>query len=136
MRFTGAQTVAMGSAAGVDLFDREVRRTRRAYAVVRWPGDRDGRLWNLVGFQTLEVGRSRSGVFRLIWLENAFVRFGVIAPQHLLEAPNCWSQLGSFGGGHPAGRRSDPGPRATPQPVAGGCWLGTKQPTGQGRGGR
>ena len=45
-----------------DVIDRDVRRAKRAYAVVQLrKEDKDGRLWNLVGFQTNLKWGTRSG---------------------------------------------------------------------------
>ena len=73
-----------------DVNDREVRRARRAHAVVQLrQEDRDGRLWNLVGFQTNLKWGEQQRVLRLIpGLENAeFVRFGVMHRNTFLESP-------------------------------------------------
>jgi methylenetetrahydrofolate--tRNA-(uracil-5-)-methyltransferase len=70
--------------------DRDVRRANRAYAVVQLrQEDKDGRLWNLVGFQTNLKWGEQKRVLRMIpGLENAeFVRFGVMHRNTFLEAP-------------------------------------------------
>ena len=70
--------------------DRDVRRAKRAYAVVQLrQEDKDGRLWNLVGFQTNLKWGEQKRVLRLIpGLEQAdFVRFGVMHRNTFLEAP-------------------------------------------------
>jgi methylenetetrahydrofolate--tRNA-(uracil-5-)-methyltransferase len=70
--------------------DRDVRRANRAYAVVQLrQEDKDGRLWNLVGFQTNLKWGEQKRVLRLIpGLENAaFVRFGVMHRNTFLESP-------------------------------------------------
>jgi methylenetetrahydrofolate--tRNA-(uracil-5-)-methyltransferase len=73
-----------------DVNDRDVRRARRAHAVVQLrQEDRDGRLWNLVGFQTNLKWGEQQRVLRLIpGLEKAeFVRFGVMHRNTFLESP-------------------------------------------------
>ena len=73
-----------------DYINCEVRRANRAYAVVQLrQEDKDGRLWNLVGFQTNLKWGEQKRVLRLIpGLENAeFVRFGVMHRNTFLEAP-------------------------------------------------
>jgi len=90
MRYGPLKPIGLWDPRWGDLFDREVRRTRRAYAVVQLrQEDRDGRLWNLVGFQTNLKWAEQKRVFRLIpGLEKAtFVRFGVMHRNTFLEAP-------------------------------------------------
>jgi len=73
-----------------DVNDREVRRARRAHAVVQLrQEDKAGRLWNLVGFQTNLRWGEQKRVLRLIpGLANAeFVRFGVMHRNTFLESP-------------------------------------------------
>ncbi len=73
-----------------DLYDRELRRTKRAYAIVQLrKEDLEGRLWNLVGFQTNLKWSEQKRVFHLIpGLRNAeFVRFGVMHRNTFLESP-------------------------------------------------
>ena len=90
MRYGPLKPIGLWDQRWGDVNDRELRRARRAYAVVQLrQEDRDGRLWNLVGFQTnLKWGEQRR-VLRLIpGLENAeFVRFGVMHRNTFLESP-------------------------------------------------
>jgi methylenetetrahydrofolate--tRNA-(uracil-5-)-methyltransferase len=90
MRYGPLKPIGLWDPRWGDVNDREVRRANRAYAVVQLrQEDRDGRLWNLVGFQTnLRWGEQRR-VLRLIpGLENAeFVRFGVMHRNTFLESP-------------------------------------------------
>ena len=90
MRYGPLKPIGLWDPRWGDLHDREVRRARRAHAVVQLrQEDRDGRLWNLVGFQTNLKWGEQARVFRLIpGLERAeFVRFGVMHRNTFLEAP-------------------------------------------------
>ncbi|QNI71119.1 methylenetetrahydrofolate--tRNA-(uracil(54)-C(5))-methyltransferase (FADH(2)-oxidizing) [Cyanobium sp. NS01] len=90
MRYGPLKPIGLWDPRWGDLHDREVRRSRRAHAVVQLrQEDRDGRLWNLVGFQTNLKWGEQKRVFQLIpGLENAsFVRFGVMHRNTFLEAP-------------------------------------------------
>ena len=73
-----------------DVNDRDVRRSKRAYAVVQLrQEDKDGRLWNLVGFQTnLKWGEQKRVLQMIPGLAQAeFVRFGVMHRNTFLESP-------------------------------------------------
>ena len=90
MRYGPLKPIGLWDPRWGDLNDREVRRANRAYAVVQLrQEDRDGRLWNLVGFQTNLKWGEQKRVLRLIpGLENAeFVRFGVKHRNTFLESP-------------------------------------------------
>ncbi|EAQ75215.1 MULTISPECIES: FADH(2)-oxidizing methylenetetrahydrofolate--tRNA-(uracil(54)-C(5))-methyltransferase TrmFO [unclassified Synechococcus] len=90
MRYGPLKPIGLWDPRWGDLHDRDVRRAKRAYAVVQLrQEDRDGRLWNLVGFQTNLKWGEQKRVLRLIpGLENAeFVRFGVMHRNTFLEAP-------------------------------------------------
>ncbi|MBM5796871.1 MAG: methylenetetrahydrofolate--tRNA-(uracil(54)-C(5))-methyltransferase (FADH(2)-oxidizing) TrmFO, partial [Cyanobacteria bacterium K_Offshore_0m_m2_072] len=90
MRFGPLKPIGLWDPRWGDLNDREVRRAKRAYAVVQLrQEDKDGRLWNLVGFQTNLKWGEQQRVLRLIpGLENAtFVRFGVMHRNTFLESP-------------------------------------------------
>jgi len=90
MRYGPLKPIGLWDPRWGDLNDREVRRANRAYAVVQLrQEDRDGRLWNLVGFQTNLKWGEQKRVLRLIpGLENAeFVRFGVMHRNTFLESP-------------------------------------------------
>jgi methylenetetrahydrofolate--tRNA-(uracil-5-)-methyltransferase len=81
MRYGPLKPIGLWDPRWGDVNDREVRRANRAYAVVQLrQEDRDGRLWNLVGFQTNLKWGEQKRVLRLIpGLENAeFIRFGVM----------------------------------------------------------
>jgi methylenetetrahydrofolate--tRNA-(uracil-5-)-methyltransferase len=90
MRYGPLKPIGLWDPRWGDLHDREVRRARRAHAVVQLrQEDKDGRLWNLVGFQTNLRWGEQARVFRLIpGLEKAeFVRFGVMHRNTFLESP-------------------------------------------------
>jgi methylenetetrahydrofolate--tRNA-(uracil-5-)-methyltransferase len=84
----GRETLRFGPMKPVGLVDP--RSGREPYAVVQLRmEDRDGRMWNLVGFQTRLRYPEQARVFRLIpGLENAeFLRFGSIHRNSYLNAP-------------------------------------------------
>ncbi len=90
MRYGPLKPIGLWDPRWGDLNDRDVRRAKRAHAVVQLrQEDRDGRLWNLVGFQTNLRWGEQARVFRLIpGLERAeFVRFGVMHRNTFLESP-------------------------------------------------
>ncbi|TCD55369.1 methylenetetrahydrofolate--tRNA-(uracil(54)-C(5))-methyltransferase (FADH(2)-oxidizing) TrmFO [Synechococcus sp. BS56D] len=90
MRYGPLKPIGLWDPRWGDVNDRDVRRAKRAYAVVQLrQEDKDGRLWNLVGFQTNLKWGEQKRVLRLIpGLENAdFVRFGVMHRNTFLEAP-------------------------------------------------
>jgi methylenetetrahydrofolate--tRNA-(uracil-5-)-methyltransferase len=90
MRYGPLKPIGLWDPRWGDLQDQDLRRAKRAYAVVQLrQEDQDGRLWNLVGFQTNLKWGEQKRVLRLIpGLENAeFVRFGVMHRNTFLEAP-------------------------------------------------
>ena len=90
MRYGPLKPIGLWDSRWGDVNDRDIRRSRRAYAVVQLrQEDRDGRLWNLVGFQTNLKWGEQKRVLRMIpGLEEAeFVRFGVMHRNTFLEAP-------------------------------------------------
>jgi len=90
MRYGPLKPIGLWDPRWGDLQDRDVRRAKRAHAVVQLrQEDKDGRLWNLVGFQTNLRWGEQARVFRLIpGLEQAeFVRFGVMHRNTFLESP-------------------------------------------------
>ena len=90
MRYGPLKPIGLWDPRWGDVNDRDVRRARRAYAVVQLrQEDKDGRLWNLVGFQTNLKWGEQKRVLRMIpGLEQAeFVRFGVMHRNTFLEAP-------------------------------------------------
>ena len=90
MRYGPLKPIGLWDPRWGDVTDRDVRRAKRAYAVVQLrQEDKDGRLWNLVGFKTNLKWGEQKRVLRLIpGLEEAdFVRFGVMHRNTFLEAP-------------------------------------------------
>ncbi len=90
MRYGPLKPIGLWDPRWGDVNDRDVRRARRAYAVVQLrQEDRDGRLWNLVGFQTNLKWGEQKRVLRLIpgLAAAEFVRFGVMHRNTFLESP-------------------------------------------------
>jgi methylenetetrahydrofolate--tRNA-(uracil-5-)-methyltransferase len=90
MRYGPLKPIGLWDPRWGDVQDAAVRRAQRAYAVVQLrQEDKDGRLWNLVGFQTNLKWGEQQRVLRLIpGLEQAdFVRFGVMHRNTFLESP-------------------------------------------------
>ncbi|HIK38503.1 MAG: FADH(2)-oxidizing methylenetetrahydrofolate--tRNA-(uracil(54)-C(5))-methyltransferase TrmFO [Geminocystis sp.] len=85
----GENTMRFGPLKPVGIVDPRFP-DRKYYAVVQLrPEDKEGQLWNMVGFQTNLRWGEQKRVFRLIpGLENAeFVRFGVMHKNIFLNAP-------------------------------------------------
>ncbi|HEX6599688.1 MAG TPA: methylenetetrahydrofolate--tRNA-(uracil(54)-C(5))-methyltransferase (FADH(2)-oxidizing) TrmFO [Gemmatimonadaceae bacterium] len=84
----GRETLRFGPMKPVGLVDPRTGREPHAVVQLRME-DRDGRMWNLVGFQTRLRYPEQARVFRLIpGLENAeFLRFGSIHRNSYLNAP-------------------------------------------------
>jgi methylenetetrahydrofolate--tRNA-(uracil-5-)-methyltransferase len=90
MRYGPLKPIGLWDPRWGDVNDRDVRRAKRAYAVVQLrQEDKDGRLWNLVGFQTnLKWGEQKRVLQMIPGLEQAeFVRFGVMHRNTFLESP-------------------------------------------------
>ncbi|WP_320677052.1 FADH(2)-oxidizing methylenetetrahydrofolate--tRNA-(uracil(54)-C(5))-methyltransferase TrmFO [Prochlorococcus sp. MIT 1300] len=90
MRFGPLKPIGLWDPRWGDLNDRNVRKEKRAYAVVQLrKEDISGRLWNLVGFQTNLKWSEQKRIFRMIpGLQNAeFVRLGVMHRNTFLESP-------------------------------------------------
>ena len=101
MRYGPLKPIGLWDPRWGDVNDRDVRRARRAHAVVQLrQEDRDGRLWNLVGFQTNLKWGEQKRVLRMIpGLEQAeFVRFGVMHRNTFLEAPELLKPTLQFRG--------------------------------------
>jgi methylenetetrahydrofolate--tRNA-(uracil-5-)-methyltransferase len=84
----GVDTLRYGTMKPVGLTDP--RTGRRPYAVVQLrPEDRDGRMYNLVGFQTHLKWGEQARVFRMIpgLAQAEFVRYGVMHRNIYLNAP-------------------------------------------------
>ncbi len=84
----GRETLRFGPMKPVGLIDPRTGREPHAVVQLRME-DREGRMWNLVGFQTRLRYPEQARVFRLIpGLENAeFLRFGSIHRNSYLNAP-------------------------------------------------
>ncbi len=90
MRYGPLKPIGLWDPRWGDVNDRDVRRAKRAYAVVQLrQEDKDGRLWNLVGFQTnLKWGEQKRVLQMIPGLDQAeFVRFGVMHRNTFLESP-------------------------------------------------
>ena len=90
MRYGPLKPIGLWDPRWGDVNDRDVRRAKRAYAVVQLrQEDKDGRLWNLVGFQTnLKWGEQKRVLQMIPGLASAeFVRFGVMHRNTFLESP-------------------------------------------------
>ena len=90
MRYGPLKPIGLWDPRWGDVNDRDVRRAKRAYAVVQLrQEDKDGRLWNLVGFQTnLKWGEQKRVLQMIPGLEQAeFIRFGVMHRNTFLESP-------------------------------------------------
>ena len=90
MRYGPLKPIGLWDPRWGDVNDRDVRRAKRAYGVVQLrQEDKDGRLWNLVGFQTnLKWGEQKRVLQMIPGLEKAeFVRFGVMHRNTFLESP-------------------------------------------------
>ena len=90
MRYGPLKPIGLWDPRWGDVNDRDVRRVKRAYAVVQLrQEDKDGRLWNLVGFQTnLKWGEQKRVLQMIPGLGQAeFVRFGVMHRNTFLESP-------------------------------------------------
>ena len=101
MRYGPLKPIGLWDPRWGDVNDRDVRRAKRAYAVAQMrQEDRDGRLWNLVGFQTNLKWGEQKRVLRMIpGLEQAeFVRFGVMHRNTFLEAPELLQPTLQFRG--------------------------------------
>ena len=91
MRYGPLKPIGLWDSRWGDVNDKEIRKAKRAYAIVQLrQEDRDGRLWNLVGFQTnLKWGEQMRVLKMIPGLKNAeFVRFGVMHRNTFLESPN------------------------------------------------
>ena len=90
MRFGPLKSIGLWNPEWGDLFDRENRLKRRPHAIVQLrKEDLEGKLLNMVGFQTNLKWSEQKRIFRMIpGLENAeFVRFGVMHRNTFLESP-------------------------------------------------
>ena len=90
MRYGPLKAIGLWNPKWGDLFDRDNRLKKRPYAIVQLrKEDLNGKLLNMVGFQTNLKWSEQKRIFRLIpGLEKAeFVRFGVMHKNTFLESP-------------------------------------------------
>ena len=90
MRFGPLKSIGLWNPEWGDLFDRENRLKKRPHAIVQLrKEDLEGKLLNIVGFQTNLKWSEQKRIFRMIpGLEKAeFVRFGVMHRNTFLESP-------------------------------------------------
>ena len=90
MRYGPLKSIGLWNPKWGDLFDRENRLKKRPHAIVQLrKEDLEGKLLNMVGFQTNLKWSEQKRIFRMIpGLEKAeFVRFGVMHRNTFLESP-------------------------------------------------
>ncbi len=90
MRYGPLKSIGLWNPEWGDLFDRENRLKKRPHAIVQLrKEDLNGKLLNMVGFQTNLKWSEQKRIFRMIpGLEKAeFVRFGVMHRNTFLESP-------------------------------------------------
>ena len=90
MRYGPLKSIGLWNPDWGDLFDRENRLKKRPHAIVQLrKEDLEGKLLNMVGFQTNLKWSDQKRIFRMIpGLKNAeFVRFGVMHRNTFLESP-------------------------------------------------
>ena len=90
MRYGPLKSIGLWNPMWGDLFDRENRLKNRPHAIVQLRmEDLEGKLLNMVGFQTNLKWSEQKRIFRMIpGLEKAeFVRFGVMHRNTFLESP-------------------------------------------------
>ncbi len=129
MRYGPLKPIGLWDPRWGDVNDRDVRRAKRAHAVVQLrQEDKDGRLWNLVGFQTNLKWGEQKRVLRMIpGLEQAeFVSFGVMHRNTFLEAPELLQPTLQFRGRkHLLAAGQITGTEGYAAAVAGGWLAGT-----------
>ena len=90
MRYGPLKSIGLWNSEWGDLFDKENRIKKRPHAIVQLrKEDLEGKLLNMVGFQTNLKWSEQKRIFRMIpGLEKAeFVRFGVMHRNTFLESP-------------------------------------------------
>jgi len=90
MRFGPLKSIGLWNPRWGDLYDKENRLKKRPHAIVQLrKEDLEGKLLNMVGFQTNLKWSEQKRIFRMIpGLEKAeFVRFGVMHRNTFLESP-------------------------------------------------
>jgi len=99
MRYGPLKSIGLWNPEWGDLFDRENRLKKRPHAIVQLrKEDLEGKLLNMVGFQTNLKWSEQKRIFRMIpGLEKAeFVRFGVMHRNTFLESPKLLSPTLQF----------------------------------------
>ena len=99
MRYGPLKSIGLWNPEWGDLFDRENRLKKRPHAIVQLrKEDLEGKLLNMVGFQTNLKWSEQKRIFRMIpSLEKAeFVRFGVMHRNTFLESPKLLSPTLQF----------------------------------------
>ena len=99
MRFGPLKSIGLWNPEWGDLYDRENRLQKRPHAIVQLrKEDLEGKLLNMVGFQTNLKWSEQKRIFRMIpGLEKAeFVRFGVMHRNTFLESPKLLSPTLQF----------------------------------------
>ena len=99
MRYGPLKSIGLWNPEWGDLFDRENRLKKRPHAIVQLrQEDLEGKLLNMVGFQTNLKWSEQKRIFRMIpGLEKAeFVRFGVMHRNTFLESPKLLSPTLQF----------------------------------------
>ena len=90
MRYGPLKSIGLWNPEWGDLFDKENRLKKRPHGIVQLrKEDLEGKLFNMVGFQTNLKWSEQKRIFRMIpGLEKAeFVRFGVMHRNTFLESP-------------------------------------------------
>ncbi len=90
MRYGPLKSIGLWNPEWGDLFDRENRLKKRPHAIVQLrKEDLEGKLLNMVGFQTNLKWSEQKRIFRMIpgLGEAEFVRFGVMHRNTFLESP-------------------------------------------------
>ena len=90
MRYGPLKPIGLWDQRWGDLFDKELRKKKRAYAVIQLrQEDKIGKMWNLVGFQTNLKWKEQKRVFKMIpgLQDSEFIRFGVMHRNTFLESP-------------------------------------------------
>ncbi len=90
MRYGPLKSIGLWNPEWGDLFDRKNRLSKRPYAIVQLrKEDINGKLLNMVGFQTNLKWSEQKRIFQMIpGLENAeFVRYGVMHRNTFIESP-------------------------------------------------
>ncbi len=99
MRYGPLKSIGLWNPKWGDLFDKENRLKKRPHAIVQLrKEDLEGKLLNMVGFQTNLKWSEQKRIFRMIpGLEKAeFVRFGVMHRNTFLESPKLLSPTLQF----------------------------------------